>query len=97
MLCSFQCGGKNIRFVVMNNLLPSSIRMHEKYDLKGSTYKRKASKKERTKRSPTLKDLDFMELHPEGIMLEADTHSALINTISRDCRVSCSMTGAMCF
>lgn len=27
--------------VVMNNLLPSAIKMHEKYDLKGSTYKRK--------------------------------------------------------
>jgi 1-phosphatidylinositol-4-phosphate 5-kinase len=25
----------------MNNLLPSSIKLHEKYDLKGSTYKRK--------------------------------------------------------
>lgn len=27
----------------MNNLLPSSIVMHQKYDLKGSTYKRKVS------------------------------------------------------
>ncbi len=84
----FQCGGKNIRFVVMNNLLPSSIKMHEKYDLKGSTYKRKASKHERTKKSPTLKDLDYMDSNPEGIMLEHDTYSALIKTIERDCRVS---------
>lgn len=71
----------------MNNLLPSSITMHEKYDLKGSTYKRKASKRERAKKSPTLKDLDFRGLHPDGIMLEADTYSALIKTIERDCRV----------
>lgn len=28
--------GRNIRFVVMNNLLPSTIRYHEKYDLKVS-------------------------------------------------------------
>lgn len=25
----------------MNNLLPSNVMMHQKYDLKGSTYKRK--------------------------------------------------------
>ena len=72
----------------MNNLLPSSIRMHEKYDLKGSTYKRKASKSERAKKSPTLKDLDFVNNHPEGIYLEADTYNALIKTMERDCRVS---------
>ena len=37
----FQCNQKNIRLVVMNNLLPSSIKLHLKFDLKGSTYKRK--------------------------------------------------------
>ena len=62
--------------------------MHEKFDLKGSTHKRKASKSERAKSSPTLKDLDFMEMHPEGLMLEKDTYEALIRTIQRDCRVS---------
>lgn len=36
---------------------------------------------------PTYKDLDFMEIHPEGILLEADTYTALTNTIKRDCRV----------
>jgi 1-phosphatidylinositol-4-phosphate 5-kinase len=39
------------------------------------------------KRSPTYKDLDFMEHHPEGILMEADTYNALIKTIHRDCRV----------
>lgn len=28
-----------------------------------------------------------MEHHPEGLFLEADTYSALIKTIQRDCRV----------
>lgn len=28
-----------------------------------------------------------MEHHPEGIFLEADTYSALVKTIQRDCRV----------
>ena len=45
----------------MNNLIPSDIRLHEKYDLKGSTYKRKASDSEKSKKSPTYKDLDFLE------------------------------------
>lgn len=86
-LYCFQCNSKNVRLIVMNNLLPSFVKLHEKYDLKGSTYKRKASKSERVKSSPTYKDLDFMEIHPNGIYLEADTYSALIKTIQRDCRV----------
>nr|CAI5842524.1 unnamed protein product [Callosobruchus analis] len=86
-LYCYQCNSKNVRLVVMNNLLPSSVQMHQKYDLKGSTYKRKASKAERQKNSPTFKDLDFMEDHPEGVLMEADTYNALVKTIQRDCRV----------
>ncbi|CAK1593390.1 unnamed protein product [Parnassius mnemosyne] len=86
-LYCYQCNSKNVRLVAMNNLLPSSVKLHQKYDLKGSTYKRKASKTERQKSSPTYKDLDFMEHHPEGIFLEADTYNALIKTMQRDCRV----------
>ncbi|XP_040165670.1 uncharacterized protein LOC120901632 isoform X2 [Anopheles arabiensis] len=86
-LYCYQCNSKNVRLVAMNNLLPSYVRMHLKYDLKGSTYKRKANKAERSKSSPTYKDLDFMEQHPNGLFLEAETYSALIKTIQRDCRV----------
>ncbi|XP_017799378.1 PREDICTED: phosphatidylinositol 4-phosphate 5-kinase type-1 alpha-like isoform X2 [Habropoda laboriosa] len=86
-LYCYRCNSKNVRLVAMNNLLPSSVKLHQKYDLKGSTYKRKASKTERSKSSPTYKDLDFMEHHPEGIFLEADTYNALVKTIQRDCRV----------
>ncbi|XP_048002330.1 phosphatidylinositol 4-phosphate 5-kinase type-1 gamma isoform X13 [Leguminivora glycinivorella] len=72
----------------MNNILPSAVKLHQKYDLKGSTYKRKASKSERQKGSrATYKDLDFMEHHTEGIFLEAETYNALIKTMQRDCRV----------
>lgn len=28
-----------------------------------------------------------MEIHPEGILMEADTYAALVKTIQRDCRV----------
>ncbi|XP_042334877.1 phosphatidylinositol 4-phosphate 5-kinase type-1 gamma isoform X3 [Sceloporus undulatus] len=82
-----QSGGKNIRVVVMNNILPRVVKMHLKYDLKGSTYKRRASKKEKEKSSPTYKDLDFMQDMPEGIMLDTDTFSAVVKTLQRDCLV----------
>nr|XP_028569113.1 phosphatidylinositol 4-phosphate 5-kinase type-1 gamma isoform X3 [Podarcis muralis] len=82
-----QSGGKNIRVVVMNNILPRVVKMHLKYDLKGSTYKRRASKKEKEKSSPTYKDLDFMQDMPDGIMLDTDTFSAVVKTLQRDCLV----------
>lgn len=85
-----QAGGKNIRIVVMNNLLPRIIPMHLKYDLKGSTYKRRASPKEREKAVPTYKDLDFIQDMPDGLLLEADNYNALCKTIQRDCLVSCT-------
>ncbi|XP_072457136.1 phosphatidylinositol 4-phosphate 5-kinase type-1 gamma isoform X9 [Notamacropus eugenii] len=82
-----QSGGKNIRVVVMNNILPRLVKMHLKFDLKGSTYKRRASKKEKEKSIPTYKDLDFMQDMPEGLMLDADTFTALVKTLQRDCLV----------
>uniref|UniRef100_A0A7N8WUC2 Phosphatidylinositol-4-phosphate 5-kinase, type I, gamma a n=1 Tax=Mastacembelus armatus TaxID=205130 RepID=A0A7N8WUC2_9TELE len=82
-----QSGGKNIRMVVMNNVLPRVVRMHLKYDLKGSTYKRRASKKEREKAKPTFKDLDFMQDLQDGLMLDQDTYNALVKTLQRDCLV----------
>lgn len=80
-----QAAGKNIRIVVMNNLLPSSVRMHLKFDLKGSTYKRRASPKEREKAVPTFKDLDFIQDMPDGLILEVDKYNAVCKTIQRDC------------
>ncbi|KAI4816655.1 hypothetical protein KUCAC02_008971 [Chaenocephalus aceratus] len=85
-LYCIQCGGVTVRVVVMNNVLPRAIKMHYKYDLKGSSYKRRASRKERVKSSPTFKDLDFQEMH-EGLHFDADTYSALMKTLQRDCRV----------
>ncbi|XP_074473220.1 phosphatidylinositol-4-phosphate 5-kinase, type I, beta a isoform X1 [Sebastes fasciatus] len=85
-LYCIQCSGLTVRVVVMNNVLPRAIRMHYKYDLKGSSYKRRASRKERVKGSPTFKDLDFQEMH-EGLHFDSDTYSALMKTLQRDCRV----------
>jgi len=86
-LYCYICGVHRVRVVVMNNLLPSKIPVHLKFDLKGSSYKRKASKLERSKTSPTLKDLDFVEFHPKGIFLEPATYDSLMKTIKRDCTV----------
>jgi len=77
----------NIRVVIMNNILPSDIPIHEKYDLKGSLYKRKASREERLKAYPTFKDLDFLEEHPEGIILDERHYDNICSSMKRDCLV----------
>uniref|UniRef100_A0A087YJ40 Phosphatidylinositol-4-phosphate 5-kinase, type I, beta b n=1 Tax=Poecilia formosa TaxID=48698 RepID=A0A087YJ40_POEFO len=86
-LYCIQTGGFNIRLVVMNNVLPRSVKMHYKYDLKGSTYKRRASRKEREKARPTYKDLDFQDMHEEGLYFDTETYNNLMKTLQRDCRV----------
>lgn len=90
-LYCIQSGGINIRLVVMNNVLPRSVKMHYKYDLKGSTYKRRASRKEREKACPTYKDLDFQDMHEEGLYFDAETYNNLMKTLQRDCRVGSFM------
>ncbi|KAG8010879.1 Phosphatidylinositol 4-phosphate 5-kinase type-1 beta [Nibea albiflora] len=85
-LYCIQSSGTTIRIVVMNNVLPRAMKMHYKYDLKGSSYKRRASRKERLKHSPTFKDLDFQDMH-EGLHFDSDTYNALMKTLQRDCRV----------
>jgi hypothetical protein len=86
-LYCYICGVNRVRVVVMNNLLPTKIPIHVKFDLKGSSYKRKANKYERGKSCPTYKDLDFIELNPQGMYLESETYDSLIKTIKRDCMV----------
>lgn len=86
-LYCIQSGGINIRLVVMNNVLPRCVKMRYKYDLKGSTYKRRASRKEREKACPTYKDLDFQDMHEEGLYFDTETYNNLMKTLQRDCRV----------
>merc|ERR1712226_862269 len=59
LYCIKTGGGKNIRLLIMNNLIPSKVPIHKKYDLKGSSKGREASQSEKDKSSPTLKDNDF--------------------------------------
>ena len=44
-------------------------------------------RRERAKKVPTYKDLDFMEMYPEGILLQPDIYENLMSSINRDCRV----------
>ena len=43
--------------------------------------------KEKRRSSPTYKDLDFIQMFPQGLSLTPDMHSKLINTLNRDCMV----------
>lgn len=48
-------------FGVMRNVFSSSLTIHKKFDLKGSTVDREASEKELEKQLPTFKDNDFIK------------------------------------
>jgi len=50
----------------------------------GSTFKRKANKKEREKDNPTYKDLDFVNMLPEGIFNLFNILSSLFKKIFRN-------------
>ncbi|KAI1721937.1 phosphatidylinositol-4-phosphate 5-Kinase domain-containing protein [Ditylenchus destructor] len=75
---------KSTRFIVTNNLLPSSLVIDRKYDLKGSKVLRNAGGKERRKSSPTLKDLDFDSEFKSGIYLEDRVYESLMKIIESD-------------
>lgn len=73
--------GRNARFLVMGNVLPTDRRMHRKYDLKGSMYKRTVGEeKRRTNSETTLKDQDI-DLKFE---LTAEQHEAFMAQLSAD-------------
>lgn len=74
--------GNNARFVVMGNVLPTEKRMHRKYDLKGSTYKRTVGKEKRNDPGATLKDLDI----DMKFEFSSENHQLLMATIESDVR-----------
>jgi len=61
--------------------------MHLQFDIKGSTYGRRASPQELAKTRPVLKDLDFLAQVPGGIILDREIHTAFFKTLKRDCLV----------
>ncbi|CAF3682430.1 unnamed protein product [Rotaria socialis] len=73
-----------LRFAIFSNFIPTNIVIHEKYDLKGSSYKRDASATEKQKTSATFKDNDFRDIHPEGLTLPKSVYYLLKDVITRD-------------
>jgi 1-phosphatidylinositol-5-phosphate 4-kinase len=53
--------GAETYIVVMRNIFTTRLKIHKKYDLKGSTIDREASDKEKEKDNPVLKDNDFIK------------------------------------
>ncbi|CAN1305466.1 Phosphatidylinositol 4-phosphate 5-kinase 7 [Linum perenne] len=51
-------GGRKVRFVVMGNMFCTELRIHRRYDLKGSSHGR-CTDKNKIKEGTTLKDLDL--------------------------------------
>ena len=63
--------------------------MHMKFDLKGSTKGRKASKNELKKSHPTYKDLDLVNKYSNNIFVDPDIKQVLMKTMNSDCLVGC--------
>ncbi|KAI3448324.1 hypothetical protein Pfo_004989 [Paulownia fortunei] len=72
-------GGKKVRFVVMGNMFFTELRIHRRYDLKGSSHGRFTNKDE-IDGSTTLKDLDLTyEFHMDRLL-----HESLFRQLSLD-------------
>ncbi len=72
--------GRNARFVVMGNVLPTEKRMHRKFDLKGSTYKRTVGTERLQDPNATLKDLDL----DMSFLLSPSNYEKLMSTLQED-------------
>lgn len=73
-----------LRFAIFSNFIPNRLEIHEKYDLKGSSYKRDANTTEKQKSSATFKDNDFREIHPQGLTLPKSVYHHLKEVLTRD-------------
>ena len=67
---------KNISYILC-------LQVHRKYDLKGSTVDREASDKEKAKKDPTLKDMDFLN-DGAKIRIGDDAREKLLETLTAD-------------
>jgi len=78
--------GRQVRFVVMGNVFQTKKKIHERYDLKGSTFGRQASPLELQSETVTLKDLDFKQRRGR-IQLGTVRRQAFVEQIRKDCKL----------
>ncbi|XP_050262949.1 phosphatidylinositol 4-phosphate 5-kinase 8-like isoform X1 [Quercus robur] len=73
-------GGRKVRFVVMGNMFCTELRVHRRYDLKGSSIGR-VTNEDKIDQTTTLKDLDLLyEFHMDKLLREY-----LLRQIHLDC------------
>ncbi|KAF4362174.1 phosphatidylinositol 4-phosphate 5-kinase 8 isoform X1 [Cannabis sativa] len=73
--------GRKVRFVVMGNMFFTELRIHRRYDLKGSTQGR-TTDQDKVDQNTTLKDLDLAyEFHMDKLLRES-----LFKQILLDCK-----------
>ncbi|CAK9228070.1 unnamed protein product [Sphagnum jensenii] len=74
-------GGRKVRFIVMGNMFCTELRIHRRFDLKGSSLGRSADKVE-IDETTTLKDLDL----EYEFSLDPSWRESLLKQIERDCK-----------
>ncbi|XP_065897361.1 phosphatidylinositol 5-phosphate 4-kinase type-2 alpha-like [Dysidea avara] len=78
--------GAETYLMVMRNVFSSRLKMHKKYDLKGSTVARAASNKEKEKSSPTFKDNDFIHIN-EKVFVGEEQKLKLLKALEADVKL----------
>jgi 1-phosphatidylinositol-4-phosphate 5-kinase len=78
--------GKKLYFIILNNVLYSTKKIHEIYDLKGSTAGRKTSEAEKQSSHAVLKDMDFTA-SKRKLNLNQAAKTALCKQLEEDCKV----------
>ncbi|UJR26984.1 hypothetical protein I4U23_008291 [Adineta vaga] len=76
-----------VYIVVMANVFTPSLQINEIFDLKGSTMKRKLVGHLSVDKLHKLKDVDFTDLYPNGILIPSNIYHRLHLVISNDIKV----------
>lgn len=80
-------GSVEIFIVIMVNAFTPSMKINEIFDLKGSSIKRKSPGNLSKDKLHQMKDLDFLQLYPQGIRLPSNIYHHLRTVISNDAKV----------
>lgn len=73
--------------LVMRNVFSGRLKIHKKYDLKGSSVDRAASNKEKEKDTPTFKDNDLIS-EGRSIQIGSEAKRLFMEKLIRDVDVS---------